>query len=125
MHDATPTIDGCDLSAPAPGHLLPPARVHLARGLRRRDAADLRAQLGARRRPAGAPGGGRLRRGAIGTTPVVVVRGHDGELRGFLNACRAPRRDGRRRAAATAGGSCAARITRGATAPTAGCVGVP
>jgi phenylpropionate dioxygenase-like ring-hydroxylating dioxygenase large terminal subunit len=26
--------------------------------------------------------------GAIGPTPVVIVRGHDGELRGFLNACR-------------------------------------
>jgi len=88
MDDATLTIDGCDLSAPAPGHLLPPAAftspavfeadmrkifarswVHIA------DLPELR-------------NGGDFVTGTIGRTPVVTVRGHDGELRAFLNACR-------------------------------------
>ena len=82
------TIDGCDVSAPAPGHLLPPTAftsptvfeaemrhifarswVHVA------DLPELRRS-------------GDFVTSAIGTTPVVVVRGHDGELRAFLNACR-------------------------------------
>lgn len=88
MNDATPTIDGCDLSAPAPGRLLPPAAftspavfdadmrhiferswVHVA------DLPELR-------------NGGDFVTATIGRTPVVTVRGHDGELRVFLNACR-------------------------------------
>ena len=91
VHQATvegTVIDGLDLSPPAPGHLLPPRAfsspavydaemqrifahswVHLA------DLPDLRA-------------GGDFVTATIGTTPVVIVRGHDGELRGFLNACR-------------------------------------
>src|SRR6185369_2488647 len=81
-------IDGIDLSPPAPGRVLPPraftspsvyaaemerifARswVHVADLPRLRDAGDFVAAT-------------------IGTTPVVTVRGHDGEVRGFLNACR-------------------------------------
>jgi choline monooxygenase len=84
----SPTIiDGCDFAEPAPGRLLPPraffspavfdaemtnvfARswVHVA------DLPDLRAP-------------GDFVAAAIGTSPVVIVRGHDGELRGFLNVC--------------------------------------
>jgi choline monooxygenase len=82
------TIDGCDLSAPAPGHLLPAGAftspavfaaamqhifarswVHVA------DLPELRKA-------------GDFVTSTIGTTPIVVVRGHDGEVRAFLNACR-------------------------------------
>jgi choline monooxygenase len=80
-------IDGCDVSEPAPGRLLPPraffsptvfdvemreifARswVHVA------DLPELRAP-------------GDFVAATIGTSPVVIVRGHDGEVRGFLNVC--------------------------------------
>jgi len=80
-------LDGCDLSQPEPGRLLPPrafyspavfdaemtkifARswVHVA------DLPELR-------------NGGDFVAATIGTSPVVIVRGHDGELRGFLNVC--------------------------------------
>ncbi len=82
-------IDGIELSAPQPGHNLPPraftsaalfeleqravfARswVHVA------DVIDL-------------PGPGSYVAAMIGRTPVLLVRDrHSGELRGFLNACR-------------------------------------
>ncbi len=84
----TVTIDGIDLSTPAAGHLLPPAafvapavydaemRRIFARGwVHVADLPDLRAP-------------GDFVAATIGTTPVVVVRDHGGEVRAFLNACR-------------------------------------
>ena len=87
MNQAT-MIDGVDVSTPAPGRVLPPRAftspavyaaemerifgrswVHVADLPRLREPGDFVAAT-------------------IGTTPVVVVRGHDGEVRGFLNACR-------------------------------------
>ena len=87
MNQAT-VIDGVDVSTPAPGRVLPPRAftspavyavemerifgrswVHVADLPRLQEPGDFVAA-------------------AIGTTPVVVVRGHDGEVRGFLNACR-------------------------------------
>jgi len=83
----THTLDGCDLSEPAPGRLLPPraffspvvfdadmtkifARswVHVA------DLPDVREP-------------GDYVAATIGTSPVVIVRGHDQVVRGFLNVC--------------------------------------
>jgi phenylpropionate dioxygenase-like ring-hydroxylating dioxygenase large terminal subunit len=90
---ATPTtpamIDGIDLAPPAPGHLLSPRvftspavfehelRAIFARGwIHLADLDDVRA-----------PGDYVTAR--IGRTPVIVIRDRtDGELRGFLNACR-------------------------------------
>jgi phenylpropionate dioxygenase-like ring-hydroxylating dioxygenase large terminal subunit len=89
MHSPDPiVIDGVNLSLPEPGRLLPPraftspevfeveqravfARswVHVA------DLVDLE-------------GPGDYATARIGRTPVFVIRGTDGELRGFLNACR-------------------------------------
>src|SRR3989442_14749938 len=88
--DGPLTIDGLDLSAPAPGRCLPAGAftsaavfeaelgrifghswVHLA------DVAELGAA-------------GDFVAATIGTVPVVVLRGHDGELRGFRNAGRPP-----------------------------------
>jgi phenylpropionate dioxygenase-like ring-hydroxylating dioxygenase large terminal subunit len=81
-------VDGVDLTPPDAGRLLPPAAftaaavyalemerifghswVHVA------DLAELREP-------------GDYVAATIGPTPVVVVRGHDGEVRAFLNACR-------------------------------------
>lgn len=86
--DARDTIDGVDFSEPAPGRLLPPRAytspivyqaeverifgrswVHVA------DLSELRAP-------------GDFVAARIGTTPVVTVRSHDGQIRVFLNACR-------------------------------------
>ena len=85
---AAPIPDAVDLSPPARGRLLPPAAftspavfalemehvfarswVHVA------DLSELRAP-------------GDFVAATIGPTPVVVVRGHDGVVRAFLNACR-------------------------------------
>ncbi len=81
-------IDGLDLSEPAPGRLLPPAAftspglfaAELDRIFARSwvHVADL-PELAVR---------GDFVAATVGTTPVMVVRGHDGVLRGFLNACR-------------------------------------
>ena len=87
MHP-TLTIDGIDLSPPGAGRLLPPAafvspavydaevRRIFARGwVHVADVTDLRVP-------------GDFVAGAIGTTPVVIVRDHDGAIGGFVNACR-------------------------------------
>jgi phenylpropionate dioxygenase-like ring-hydroxylating dioxygenase large terminal subunit len=81
-------IGGIDLAAPAPGRLLPPAaftspdvyalemaRIFACSWVHVADLSELRAP-------------GDYVAGTIGPTPVVVVRGHDGVVRGFLNACR-------------------------------------
>src|SRR5581483_3308751 len=82
------SIDGVRLEAPAHGHLLPPAafvshdlfatemrRVFERSWVHVADLPDLQ-------KP------GDYVAAQLGFTPVVIVRGHDGELRGFLNACR-------------------------------------
>lgn len=82
------TIDGLDLSPPAPGRLLPPGaftspvlygeemrRIFARSWVHVADLPELRAP-------------GDFVTAMIGATPVVVVRGHDGEVRGFVNACR-------------------------------------
>jgi len=81
-------IDGVDLSEPAPGRVLPPRaftspavydaeleRIFARSWVHVADTTSLRSP-------------GDFVTGSIGTTPVVVVRGHDGEIRTFLNACR-------------------------------------
>jgi choline monooxygenase len=81
-------IDDIDLSPRPPGHLLPPRaftspavydaemrRIFAHSWVHVADLPELRAA-------------GDFVSATIGTTPVVIVRGHDGELRGFLNACR-------------------------------------
>ena len=86
--DRTPTIDGIDVSTPAPGHLLPPAafvspavydaemqRIFARSWVHVADLPDLRVA-------------GDFVAATIGTTPVVVVRDQDGTVRAFLNACR-------------------------------------
>ncbi len=82
------TIDGVDLSMPGAGRLLPP-RAFVSPGV---FEAEMRriferswvhvADLSEVRAP------GDFVAGTIGTTPVVVVRAHDGEVRAFVNACR-------------------------------------
>lgn len=79
---------GLDLSTPAPGRLLPPAvftspelfememrRIFARSWVHVADLPELRAP-------------GDFVTATIGRTPIVVVRGDDGALRGFLNACR-------------------------------------
>jgi phenylpropionate dioxygenase-like ring-hydroxylating dioxygenase large terminal subunit len=86
--DHTLTIDGIDVSPPAAGRLLPPAtfvspavydaemRRIFARGwVHVADITDLRVP-------------GDFVAASIATTPVVIVRDHDGTIRGFVNACR-------------------------------------
>ena len=81
-------IDGVDLTEPAPGRLLPPTaftspavftaeleRIFARSWVHVADLPELR-------------DGGNFVAASIGTTPVLVVRGHDGVLRGFLNTCR-------------------------------------
>ncbi len=85
--DSRTMIDGCDLSPPAPGRLLPPAafispavhaaemeRIFARSWVHVADLPELRAP-------------GDFVAGTIGTSPVFVVRGQDGALRGFLNVC--------------------------------------
>ncbi|MCC6848101.1 MAG: aromatic ring-hydroxylating dioxygenase subunit alpha [Deltaproteobacteria bacterium] len=80
-------LDGCDLSMPAPGRLLPPrtffspavfdaemTRIFARSWVHVADLDELR-------------NGGDFVAAAIGASPVVVLRGHDGVVRGFLNAC--------------------------------------
>jgi len=86
--DGTFTIDGLDLSTPPPGRCLPAGAFTSAAVF----DAELR-QVFARSwvHVADVPElstAGDFVAATIGTIPVVVVRGHDGELRGFLNACR-------------------------------------
>ena len=81
-------IDGIDLSPPASGRVLPP-RAFTSPAVY---AAEMErifarswvhvADLPCLKVP------GDFVTATIGTTPVVTVRGHDGEVRGFLNACR-------------------------------------
>ena len=86
--DQTLTIDGLDLSPPPPGHLLPPGaftspllyaeemrRIFARSWVHVADLPELRAP-------------GDFVTATIGTTPVVIVRGQDGVVRGFVNACR-------------------------------------
>lgn len=81
------TIDGLDLSTPAAGHLLPPGaftsptvfavemeRIFAQSWVHVADLPDVAIP-------------GDYVAGTIGACPVVIVRGHDGELRGFLNVC--------------------------------------
>ena len=85
MHSTT--LDGCDLSQPAPGRLLPPrmffspavfdaemTRIFARSWVHVADLPDVRAP-------------GDYVAASIGTSPVVIVRGHDGVVRGFLNVC--------------------------------------
>jgi choline monooxygenase len=80
-------LDGCDLSQPEPGKLLPPrafyspavfdaemSKIFARSWVHVADLPELRT-------------GGDFVTATIGTSPVVIVRGHDGELRGFLNVC--------------------------------------
>ena len=82
------SIDGIDLSPPAPGRLLPPRAfvspaVYEAEMRRIFDRGWVHvADLPELRVP------GDFVASTIGTTPVVVVRTHDGAIRGFVNACR-------------------------------------
>jgi len=81
-------IDGVDLTEPAEGHLLPP-KAFTSAALFERELRDIFETSWVH--VADLPeleNGGDFVTGSIGRTPVVVVRGHDGELRGFLNACR-------------------------------------
>jgi phenylpropionate dioxygenase-like ring-hydroxylating dioxygenase large terminal subunit len=86
--DARNIIDGVDFSEPAPGRLLPPRaytspivyqadmeRIFARSWVHVADLTELRAP-------------GDFVAAKIGTTPVVTVRGQDGEIRVFLNACR-------------------------------------
>jgi choline monooxygenase len=81
-------IDGVDLARPAPGRVLPPGaftspavyaleleRVFARSWVHVADLPSLRAP-------------GDFVTASVGTTPVVAVRGHDGAVRVFLNACR-------------------------------------
>jgi len=85
---AGPRIDGVDLSPPPPGRLLPAAAftspaVYDAemRAIFARSWVHV-ADLMELHEP------GDYVTASIGTSPVVVVRGHDGVVRGFLNVCR-------------------------------------
>jgi phenylpropionate dioxygenase-like ring-hydroxylating dioxygenase large terminal subunit len=81
------TIDGCDLSQPAPGRLLPPRafwspvvfeadmdRIFARSWVHVADLPELKEP-------------GDFVTASIGRSPVVIVRGHDGVVRGFLNVC--------------------------------------
>ena len=80
-------IAGCDLSQPAPGRLLPPrafyspevfdadmSRIFARSWVHVADLPELKEP-------------GDFVTASIGTSPVVIVRGHDGVVRGFLNVC--------------------------------------
>ncbi len=80
-------IDGCNVGTPAPGRLLPPAaftsaavfdaemeRIFARSWVHVADLTDV-------------PAAGDYVAASIGASPVLVVRGHDGALRGFLNVC--------------------------------------
>lgn len=84
----TDRLAGLDLAPPAAGRLLPPAvftspslydvemrRIFGRSWVHVADLPDLRAP-------------GDFVTATVGATPVVIVRGHDGVVRGFLNACR-------------------------------------
>jgi choline monooxygenase len=82
------TMPELDLTPPAPGRLLPPgAFTSPAVFDREMDRIFTRSWVHVADRAELASGGDYVS-ATIGVTPVVVVRGHDGELRGFLNACR-------------------------------------
>lgn len=82
------TIDGVDLSEPAPGCVLPP-RAFTSSAVYEAELERIFARSWvhvADTTALGSPGD--FVTASIGTTPVVVVRGDDGEIRTFLNACR-------------------------------------
>src|SRR5262249_26452948 len=86
--DRTLTIDGIDLSTPAPGHLLPPA-AFVAPAVYETEMRRIFARSWVHVADVtGLPVRGDFVAATIGTTPVVVVRDHDGTVRAFLNACR-------------------------------------
>lgn len=82
------SIAGVDLSEPKPGQLLPPraftsARLYEAESRAIFDRSWIHvADLTDLRSP------GDYATSTIGRTPILVTRGDDGGLRGFLNACR-------------------------------------
>ncbi len=88
MEPRAPRLDGIDLGEPRAGELLPPRAFTSPEVF----AAELRevferswvhvADLPELRR------GGDYVAATLGRVPVVIVRGHDGALRGFVNACR-------------------------------------
>jgi len=80
-------IDGCDLSQPEPGRLLPP-RAFTSPAVFDAEMSKIfaRSWVHVADLPALRTGGDFVT-ATIGTSPVVIVRGHDGELRGFLNVC--------------------------------------
>src|SRR5262245_41310899 len=88
MDARSPELDGIDLSAPPDGQLLPPRAftspaVYDAelRGVFEKswvhvgDAPELARA-------------GDYVTATVGRVPLVIVRGHDGALRAFVNACR-------------------------------------
>ena len=81
-------LDGLDLSDPAEGTLLPP-RAFTSRDVYERELRTVFAQSWVHVADVhDVPKPGDYRAGTIGQVPVVVVRDQDGELRGFVNACR-------------------------------------
>ena len=82
-------IDDVELSAPKPGHNLPP-RAFTSAALFEREQRAIFAKSWVHVADAiDLPGPGSYVAANIGRTPVLLVRDrHTGELRGFLNACR-------------------------------------
>lgn len=82
------TIDGIELAPPAEGRLLP-AKVFTSPHLFERELTDVFGRSWVHiADTAELVEPGSFVAGHIGRVPVVAVRGHDGELRTFLNACR-------------------------------------
>ncbi len=82
------SVAGVDVAPPAPGRLLPPAAfTSPALFAVEMEAIFARSWVHVADLPE-LPAPGDYVAAAIGTTPVVVVRGHDGAVRAFLNACR-------------------------------------
>ncbi len=86
-HASAQLLDGCDLSMPEPGRLLPPraffspavfdaemTKIYARSWVHVADLADVKTA-------------GDYVAASIGTSPVVIVRGHDDVIRGFLNVC--------------------------------------
>ena len=84
-HASAQLLDGCDLSMPEPGRLLPPraffspavfdaemTKIYARSWVHVADLADVKTA-------------GDYVAASITTSPVVIVRGHDDVIRGFLN----------------------------------------
>jgi choline monooxygenase len=87
MTATTTTIDGIDCSLPQPGRLLPP-RLFFSPAVYEAEMSRIFARSWVH--VADVPevvDAGDYVTASIGTTPVLVVRGHDGVLRGFQNVC--------------------------------------